>query len=117
MAKTLPANTSEPRARMQFSYETLDMPLSVAHQIQTLLTQAETVTSTYTGGQSIYYLRDYTPPTVGIAKDKGVLHDARALSETQLEAWLDDAKRAVESGYKADDVMAPAEWAKLKGEA
>lgn len=115
MAK-LPA-PSEPRARMQFSYDELDLPLSVAHQIQALLTHAEVVSVQYAKSGSVCYRRSYTPPSVGIAKDESVLHDARMLSEKQLWEWLADAKNAVENGYQAGDVMAPAEWAKLKGEA
>jgi hypothetical protein len=109
----------EPMAAIQFNYSKLLMPLSVAHQLQALLTQATVVTSNYGTPNKQYTLElDYEVPNVEVWRTPRVLFDAKGMGPSQLRDWEETVRKAMDADGDADaaNCVPPKEWLKIKGE-
>jgi hypothetical protein len=108
-------------ATVKFDYMTLYMPLSVAHQIQTLLVHAVKMDSTYApAGQAYQLLKDYNAPAVEVygVGDQKVLFDGRGIPDAVLREWsnVTDEGLKLTLGALAKDCLTPQQWLKIKGE-
>ena len=78
----------EPMAAIQLSYHKILVPLSIAHQLQALLTQATLVTSNYGTPNKQYTLElDYEVPNVEVWRTPRVLFDAKGMGAPQVRNW------------------------------
>jgi hypothetical protein len=109
----------EPMAAIQLSYHKILVPLSIAHQLQALLTQATLVTSNYGTPNKQYTLElDYEVPNVEVWRTPRVLFDAKGMGAPQVRNWEEEVRKAMDADDDVDaaNCVSPKCWLKIKGE-
>ena len=104
---------------MQFPYDTkLVLPLSVAHQIQSLLQHAIALESKWmSNNNSFNILHKLEVPDVGYFDHKEPTYDATTLSKQDVQVWIDEMTAALKENdvtSASKDLLSPENWKKLK---